>query len=417
MIILIFSKLNINIHSEVLFHVSMQIGLIGKANVGKSTFFNAATDLNVETGNYPFTTIKPNVGICYARQKCVCTEFGIKDNPTHSICLDGIRFIPIQIVDVAGLVPGAHMGKGLGNKFLDEARQVDALIHVVDASGSTDREGRSGAPGLFNPLDDIAFVEEEFDLWLLSVIKRDWSKSMDGNSNEQILVKRLSGLGIKHRVIDEVLTVINLKNKKLSLWNEEEILSFTKTLRQKSKPVVIAANKSDISSSEHNLQAMMDRYELVLPCTAEGEILLRNATNHGIIYYRPGDNSFKIKQTENLSERQQHALELVAKFMKKYGSTGVQQIIDTVSFNILNKIVVYPVEDEVELKDKKGNVLPEVFLVDKGTTARTLAAMVHKDLEEGFLFAIDARTKKRVGADHELQNNDVIKIVSTLSRG
>src|SRR5437867_2650379 len=170
----------------------MQIGLIGKANVGKSTFFNAATDLTVETGNYPFTTIKPNVGICYARQKCVCTEFRIIDNPTHSICLDGIRFIPIQILDVAGLVPGAHMGKGLGNKFLDEARQVDVLIQVVDASGSTDREGRSVTPGLFNPLDDIAFVEEEFDLWLLSVIKRDWSKSMDGNSNEQVLVKRLS---------------------------------------------------------------------------------------------------------------------------------------------------------------------------------------------------------------------------------
>src|SRR6266542_4261020 len=191
----------------------MQIGLIGKANVGKSTFFNAATDLTVETGNYPFTTIKPNVGICYARQKCVCTEFAIKDNPVHSMCIDGIRFIPVPIVDVAGLVPGAHLGKGLGNKFLDEARQVDALIQVVDASGSTDKEGRTGAPGTFSPLEDIDFVEEEFDLWLLSVIKRDWSKNIEGSSNDQILVKRLSGLGIKAHVIDEALAVHNLKIK------------------------------------------------------------------------------------------------------------------------------------------------------------------------------------------------------------
>ncbi len=395
----------------------MQIGLIGKANVGKSTFFNAATDLTVETGNYPFTTIKPNVGICYARQKCVCTEFAIKDNPVHSMCIDGIRFIPVPIVDVAGLVPGAHLGKGLGNKFLDEARQVDALIQVVDASGSTDKEGRTGAPGTFSPLEDIDFVEEEFDLWLLSVIKRDWSKNIEGSSNDQILVKRLSGLGIKAHVIDEALAIHNLKIKKITSWNEEEILSFTKVLRRISRPLVIVANKADISTSEANIRAMKEKYESVVPCTSEGETLLKNAKRHGILNYLPGDASFQIKETVNLSEKQRHALELVSKFMAKYGSTGVQQAINFVCFEILHKIVVYPVEDELELKDKNGNVLPEAFLVDKGTHIKSFAAMIHKDLEKGFLFAIDARTKKRIGADHELSNNDIIKIVSTLSRG
>ena len=394
----------------------MQLGLIGKANVGKSTFFNAATDLAAETGNYPFTTIKPNVGIGYVRQKCVCTEFAIKDNPIHSMCLAGIRYIPVRIVDVAGLVPGAHLGKGLGNKFLDEARQVDALIHVVDASGSTDKEGKSGVPGTFNPLEDIDFVEEEFDLWLLSLIKRDWTKNVEGTSNEQILLKRLSGLDIKVHVIDESLIVHNLKNKKISAWTEEEILSFSKTLRRKSKPLIIAANKADIPTSEPNIQAMREKYEHVIPCTSEGESLLRNAKRHGILNYFPGDSSFKPNEKVNLSERQQHALELVSNFITRYGSTGVQQTINFVCFEILQKIVVYPVEDEVELKDKNGNVLPEAYLVDKGTNAKTFAAMVHKDLEKGFLFAIDVRTKKRIGADHVLSNNDIIKVVSTLSR-
>jgi len=399
----------------------MQIGLIGKANVGKSTFFNAATDLNVETANYPFTTIKPNIGICYARQRCVCTEFGIKDNPVHSICIDGVRFIPIQIVDVAGLVPGAHMGKGLGNQFLDDARQVDALVHVVDVSGSTDQEGRASSPGSFDPSEDVNFVEEEFDLWLMSIIKRDLTTNTKdvastNQSNEQVLRKRLSGLGIKESAIDSALNITSLKIKKINAWTEQDILFFTKIVREKSKPMVIAANKADISTAELNIQAISKKYNWVIPCTSEGESLLKKASKNGIIHYLPGDDSFEIRNTANVTEKQRHVLEVVSKFVKKYGSTGIQRVINTICFDILAKIVVYPVENELGLTDKKGNILPEAYLVDKGTTAKHLATMVHKDLEKGFLFAIDVRTKKRVGADYPLKNNDVIKIVSALNR-
>src|ERR687889_1411931 len=185
----------------------MIIGLIGKANVGKSTFFNAATDLAVPVANYPFTTIEPNVGVAYARTKCVCREFGVQDNPVHSMCIDGNRFVPIKLIDIAGLVPGAHLGKGLGNKFLDDARQADALIHVVDASGSTDPEGKVVEKSQGDPLFDIKFVEEEFDQWVLSIVNRDWSKTSRDMSNqklkiEQILKKRLSGLSV---TIDTIL--------------------------------------------------------------------------------------------------------------------------------------------------------------------------------------------------------------------
>jgi ribosome-binding ATPase YchF (GTP1/OBG family) len=396
------------------------IGLIGKANVGKSTFFSASTDNMVNIANYPFTTVKPNLGICHVRITCVCTEFGVKDNPVHSICIDGIRFVPIQIIDVAGLVPGAHEGKGLGNKFLDDARQADALIHVIDISGSTDSEGRPLTPGTGDPLEDIRFVEKEFDLWLVSIIKRegDSMKELDssGLNTTQVLKKRLSGLGVTEPAIDKVLNKLNLHNKKIKSWNEQEIFDFCQNIRRIVKPVVIAANKADISTSQNNLDKIIEEHTRVTACSSELEILLRKAVKNGFIHYLPGDNSFKIKENAQLSDKQRQALEIASNFIKKHGSTGVQEIINTACFDLLKKIVVYPVEDESKLSDKKGNILPEAYLLNEESTAKDLAHAVHEDLGKGFLFAIDVRSKRRLGADHKLKNNDVIKIVSATSR-
>jgi ribosome-binding ATPase len=396
------------------------IGLIGKANVGKSTFFSASTDSIVNIANYPFTTVKPNLGICHVRTKCVCTEFGVKDNPTHSICIDGIRFIPIQIIDVAGLVPGAHEGKGLGNKFLDDARQADALIHVIDISGSTNSEGRPLTPGTGDPLQDIIFVDEEFDLWLVSIIKRDWAnlRELDssGLNTTQILKKRLSGFGITESAIYKVLNKLNLHNKKIRSWTEQEIFDFCRNTRRIVKPVVIAANKADVLTSQNYLGKIMEKYTHVIPCTSELEILLRKAAKNGFVHYLPGDDSFEIKENMKLSEKQNHALQIVASFIKEHGSTGVQEILNVACFDLLRKIVVYPVEDESKLTDKKGNILPEAYLLDEESTAKDLAHVIHEELGKGFLFAIDVRTKRRLGADHKLKNNDVIKIVSATSR-
>ncbi|MGE5821434.1 MAG: redox-regulated ATPase YchF [Nitrososphaerota archaeon] len=398
----------------------MLIGLIGKANVGKSTFFSASTDNIVNIANYPFTTVKPNLGICHVRIKCVCTEFGVKDNPVHSICIDGIRFVPIQIIDVAGLVPGAHEGKGLGNKFLDDARQADALIHVIDISGSTDSEGRPLTPGTGDPLEDIRFVEKEFDLWLVSIIKRevDNMKELDssGLSTTQVLKKRLSGLGETEPAIDKVLIKLNLHNKKIKSWNEHEIFDFCQNIRRIIKPVVIAANKADVSTSQNNLEKIIEKHTHVTACSSELEILLRKAVKNGFVHYLPGDNSFEIKENTQLSDKQRQALEIVSNFIKKHGSTGVQEIINIACFDLLKKIVVYPVEDESKLSDKKGNILPEAYLLDEESTTKDLAHAVHEELGKGFLFAIDVRSKRRLGADHKLKNNDVIKIVSATSR-
>ena len=398
----------------------MLIGLIGKANVGKSTFFSASTDNIVNIANYPFTTVKPNLGICHVRVKCVCTEFGVKDNPVHSICIDGIRFVPVLIIDVAGLVPGAHEGKGLGNKFLDDARQADGLIHVIDISGSTDSEGKPLTPGTGDPLGDIKFVEEEFDLWLVSIIKRDWDKIKEldssGLNTNQILKRRLSGLGITESGIDKVLNSLKLQNKKIRSWTEQELLDFCTNTRKIVKPVVIAANKADILTSQDHLKKIMEKYDNVIACTAELEMLLRKAAKNGFVHYLPGDNSFEIKENVQLTEKQRNALKIVSDFIKKHGSTGVQDALNVACFDLLRKIVVYPVEDESKLTDKKGNILPEAYLLNEESTAKDLANAIHDELGRGFLFAIDVRTKKRLGADYKLKNNDVIKIVSATSR-
>lgn len=400
----------------------MLLGLIGKANVGKSTFFNAATDLDVRSGNYPFTTLAPNVGITYARIGCVCREFGIQDNPKSSLCIDGTRYIPVKLLDIAGLIPGASKGKGLGNRFLDDARQADALIHVVDAAGSTDAEGRPIVPGTGDPIYDVQFVEEELDQWLASILQRDWTSLVREMSNqstklEHVIATRLSGLSIKESGIASTIVELGLSQTRASNWSDNDILRFCKKLREKSKPIVIAANKADLHSAQHNIHKVKNVRENVVPCSSELELLLRHATKKKKIEYLPGDSHFRIKEAALLNEQQKKALDKTSIFLSKYGSTGIQEIINLTVFNLLKLIVVYPVEDELKLTDKRGNVLPDAHLLPAKSTPRGLAEKIHTDLGKGFLYAIDVRSKMRLGADYKLQNNDVIKIVSAASSG
>jgi ribosome-binding ATPase len=397
----------------------MQIGLLGKTNVGKSTFFSAATQTTAQIGNYPFTTIEPNVGIAYVKTNCACKHFAINHN--HPSCVNGIRFIAIKLVDVAGLVPGAHEGKGLGNKFLDDARTSEVLIHVVDASGSTDIQGQSVPPGTHDPLEDVKFVEEEFDQWMKQILQREWQKltrELESKSGKviQAIAQRFSGLGIDEYDVETVLHNLNLHSKKPHEWSEDELVLFVKTLRKRTKPIIISANKSDLC---HDLN-ILDEFKKIHPtiaCSAETELLLRKAAKGGIVDYLPGDKSFKIKDGINLNPQQKTALELAEKVVSKLGGTGVQQTLDSACFELLKLITVFPVEDETKLSNKNGEILPDAKLLRPGATARDLAKSIHQDLANGFLFAIDAKTKQRVGADHQLKNGDVLKIVSTLSRG
>ncbi|MDR4489895.1 MAG: redox-regulated ATPase YchF [Candidatus Nitrosocosmicus sp.] len=396
------------------------IGLLGKANVGKSTFFNAATDSSVPLANFPFTTIDANVGFAYVRVNCVCKELGVLDNPINSQCINGVRFIPVKLIDVAGLVPGAHKGRGLGNKFLDNARQADVLIHVVDISGSTDEEGRPVNPGQGNPLNDITFVEQEFDMWIRSLILRDWDKIIRESENlklkmETVIATRLSGLSIDEQLIRKSLEIIGLR-KNVVDWTQDDLLILSKQIRIQSKPIVIAANKADLPTADGNIEKLKKLKRSFIPTVCEAELLLKKANSKNLIYYLPGDSTFEIRHTQNLSSVQTEALNVVSRVLTKFGSTGIQQVLNHACFQDLHKIVVYPVEDEYKLADKNGNVLPDARLISGQTNARDLAYLIHNDLGKGFLYAIDVRTKQRIGADHTLHNNDIIKIVSTAGR-
>jgi len=118
-----------------------------------------------------------------------------------------------------------------------------------------------------------------------------------------------------------------------------------------------------------------------------------------------------------LSPQQKNALNLVENILSKLNSTGIETALNSAAFRVMKLIVVFPVEDETKLSNKDGQVLPDAKLLPQNATAKNLAETVHQDIAKGFLFAIDAKTKQRIGADHQLKNGDVIKIVSSLSRG
>ncbi|AWR94422.1 redox-regulated ATPase YchF [Acidianus brierleyi] len=399
----------------------ISIGLIGKTNVGKSTFFEAATLLDVEIANRPFVTIEPNIGIAYVKNRCVHTELNVTCNPKNSVCIGDYRFIPIKLIDVAGLIPGAHEGRGLGNKFLDDLRKADVLIHVVDISGSTNDEGLPVPPGTRDPEEDIKFIENEIDEWFYSIIIKDWEKfsrisDLGGKDIIESLLSKLSGLSINREQIIKTLSTTKLENLKLMQWTKDDIKIFSKTLREISKPIIIAANKIDISTSKKNFEKVKSKYKYVIPTSAESELALRKAAKAGIIDYIPGESHFDIK--EKIDEKRYKALEFIKNnILEIYGSTGVQQAINTAVLDALNQIVVYPVEDERKYTDKNGNVLPDAILIKEGSTPKDLAAQIHSDLAKGFLYAIDAKKKVRIGENYKLKNNDVIKIVSTLAHG
>ena len=388
----------------------MKIGLVGKPNAGKSTFFTAATSATAQIGDYPFTTIDKNVGIAYVRKPCPSKELGLDPNPNNSLSVDGIRIIPIQVIDVAGLGPGAHEGKGMGNKFLDDLRQADVLIQIVDCSGTTDLEGNTveGA----DPLDEIKFLEDELHHWIGEIVVRNWSRSARaveaGEKIENFLSERLAGLKFTREQV-----ILSLRKAKISKpvmhWGSEEGLVLAGYLQKIGKPIVIAANKADISSKDNI--GKLDKASAIITA-ADYELALKNATKAGLITYNSGDSDFSLNDEGQLNDGQKKALEAIRQFLKENGSTGVQNCIETAVLEKLDLIAVYPVEDETHFTDSQGHVLPDAYLVPRESTALDLAYKVHTDIGDSFIRAIDCRSKRIIGKDYELQDGDIIKIVA-----
>ncbi len=401
----------------------VKIGLIGKTNTGKTTFFNSATLQTAEVSTYPFTTKTPNMGVANVVTLCVHREFRVKDNPRNSRCEDGWRFIPIELVDLPGLIKGAWMGKGLGNQFLSVAAQSDALVHIVDASGSIDSEGRIAEPGTGDPVADIADIEEELVMWYLKLIlanqdriERDLKKEIDLPTSIQGFMQ---GIGITKAHVEQAIEKAGLAQKDYLNWSETELKDFTWTLRDVSKPTIIVANKMDLPHAQENFERIREEYSdvIVVPASAEAELTLRRAEQKGYIKYVPGEERFMILDSGHLTDNQKWALNFIRKtILRQYLHTGVQFALNVAVFKLLKMSTVYPVYDPKTLTDKDGNVLPDVHLMPSGSTIADLAREVHTALAKGLLYGIDCRDGIRLPASYKLRDRDVISLVSASSK-
>ncbi|HLC51516.1 MAG TPA: redox-regulated ATPase YchF [archaeon] len=395
----------------------MLIGIVGKPSVGKSSFFKAATMVDVKIAAYPFTTIDPNKAVGYVRVQCADKDLGVQCNPRVGFCKNHIRFVPVELMDVAGLVPGAHEGKGLGNKFLNDLGQADVLIHIVDVSGSTNEVGESVPPLSYDPANDIRFLETELDMWYFDVIKRGWEKMARKAQTSKIHIEtavadHLSGFRVTETMARKAIEELKLDKERPTTWSEEQLKELALRFRKETKPTIIVCNKIDVPGAEKNFARLKEEFKehMLVPCSADAEIALREASKKGLVDYVPGEGKFTIKSGVN--EKQKAALEFIQKnLLEKFGSTGIQNSLDAAVFDFLKYIAIFP-GGVSKLGDKEGRIMPDCFLMPPGTTALDFANKIHTDLGKGFLYAIDVRTKMRISGDQKLKHRDVIEIIS-----
>ncbi len=390
----------------------LSLALAGKPNAGKSTFYTAATMSEVDVANYPFTTIDANRGVTHVRTRCPCLD--LDERCGNENCHGGKRYVPVELLDVAGLVPGAHEGRGLGNQFLDELTNADAILNVVDASGGTNAEGEPVEVGTRDPLADVDFIEEEMDLWLAGIVADNWESVVRKSRSpefdiDEALATLLTGFGANEAEVAAALREIEYPEDPQK-WGDEEQEALAREIRQRTKPIVVVANKIDAAPAE-NVERLLESDKPVIPATAQGELALRRGADAGAIDYDPGDDAFEI--VGDVPDEQRAQLDALSETMAEFGGTGVQTALNEAVYDLLDQVTVYPVQDAAKWTDGTGNVLPDAFLLREGASPRQLAYTVHEDIGDGYLHAVDGRADRQISEDHELEEGDVVKIVST----
>jgi len=396
----------------------MLVGVVGKANVGKSTFFKALTLAEVEIANYPFATIKPNHGVGFVKIDCADKDFNVQCNPREGFCIEHKRFVPVELIDVAGLVPGAYEGKGMGNQFLDDLRQADVLIHVIDCAGGTNEKGEPITPGKYDPANDIKFLEFELDMWYFQIFKKVWEKFSRQVEQEKAniikaIAKQFSGLRVTEDMVKEKLKKLDLEEIHIVKWTEKQLMDFAKELRKETKPMIIAANKIDIPVAQENLERLKKEFPdyIIIGCSSESELALKEAAKHKLIEYISGENHFHV--VGNLSDKQKNALEFIQKnILDRFGSTGVQEVLNIAVFDLLKYIAIFPGGIN-KLADKDGNIIPDCFLMPPGTTALDFAFRLHTDIGNNFVRAMDVKRRIAVARDYQLKHRDVVEIMTS----
>ncbi|OMH83674.1 putative GTP-binding protein [Zancudomyces culisetae] len=395
------------------------IACVGKPSAGKSSFLNAVTDATAKVGNYPFTTIEPNQGVAYHVVECPCKKYNKSSvcRPRYGWCNNGERFVPIRLLDVAGLVPGASEGLGLGNKFLDDLRQADALIHVVDSSGTTDANGKETKG--YDPINDIEWLRAEIHAWILNNLKKRWD----------VIVKR------------HVATIRTLSDPALAHplreWTMDDLSTFVYSFIDERFPTVVALNKIDNPEADKNIAKILKKYcmdqeamyvstngdssnikgqkqklkdgiapDRVVLTSALSECFLKTMARLKYIKYTTGSDDFISlsddpsleNELKPLSSTDKAELERIRDMvLYRYDGTGTRQVI-TCAIQSLKMIPVFPVKNINNFGASSSNNLENVdsahsssdgafrdcLLIKAGTSVRQLAARLHDELDRNY---------------------------------
>lgn len=394
------------------------IGIVGKPSSGKSTTLNSLTDASAQVGAFPFTTIEPNRATGYLQVNCACSRVGLQKlcKPNYGWCENGLRHIPIMLLDVAGLVPGAHSGRGLGNKFLDDLRHADALIHVVDVSGTTDAEGKNTRG--YDPLQDIVWLQDEIRLWIEGNLHKRWGSivrkhTATKSSAVDTLQQQFGGYGSHASMIQRALGRIP-GLPPLEQWDNEWITEVVKSFMQEKFPTVLALNKMDHPDADKNVSKIMLKYPDVkcVLTSAITEVFLRKLKKQGFIRYEEGTefvDTFEDDDTlKPLDEKLIQRIEVIRDLvLYRFGSTGVVQVLQAAA-STLNLIPVYTVRNIHTFAGGNGeNVFRDCFLVKKGTTVGKVATYIMGDVT---VAAIETVGGIRVSEDDKVDEgvNDIL---------
>ncbi|KAL0587653.1 hypothetical protein ABG067_002672 [Albugo candida] len=414
------------------------IGCVGKPSAGKSTFFNAVTDGKAKTGNFPFTTIEPNEGITYFMSQCPCVAKNKSSvcQPRYGKCVQGTRHIPIKLLDVAGLIPGASEGAGLGNKFLDDLRHANVLMHIIDVSGRTNEKGEETIG--YDPINDAEWLTREIHSWIYTNLHKRWNTiARRHQATKSTLLKtflnQLSGYGASASLIGPMLDQLGYKDPcDLSTWSDREIAGLVSQFMSDRFPTILVLNKVDHGGeTDKNIERIVEKYgsNHCFVCSAAAECFLRAAVKQRYIDYEPGSMFFSTAEDEaQTGSTESGSASLIPADTKianrlakvsdmvlfRYGSTGVRAAINA-AVQACDVVVVYPVKSLKKFSTNPNGkgVFGDAILIKRDSTIRELAFRVSQNVGYHFAFAEGEDGRKLAEDDPIVQDKMIIKITTT----